>query len=112
MTLAAGRLRDRVTLQAKSVTRGDFGDEVVTWGTHATLWASVESLSGREYIEQQFGVDQVRATRAVRVVLRYRDDVVPWMRLVHGGRVLEIQTVIKRGLDELHALCLDINETT
>jgi SPP1 family predicted phage head-tail adaptor len=112
MTLTAGRLRDRVTLQAKAVTRDAFGGEVVTWGTHATLWASVESLSGREYIEQQFGVDQVRATRAVRVVLRYRDDVVPWMRIVHGGRVLEIQAVIKRGLDELHALCLDINETT
>lgn len=112
MTLLAGRLRDRVTVQAKSVTRDAYGAEVVTWGTHATLWASVESLSGREYLEQQFGVDQVRAARAVRVVLRYRDDIVPWMRILHGARVLEIQAVIKRGLDELHAMCVDINETT
>lgn len=112
MTLAAGRLRDRVMIQAKSVTRDAYGGEIVTWGTLATVWALVESLSGREYLAANQGVDQARSLREVRVVIRPRDDVVPWHRVVHGSRLLEIAAVIPKGLDEMHLLCIDVNEET
>ena len=113
MTLAAGRMRDRVVIQTKSATRDAYGAEVITWSTLATVWASVESIGGREFIENQYGVDQTRAVRAVRVVMRYREDVQPWMRITHEGRTLQIQAILKRGNDEqLDVMCVDINEAT
>lgn len=113
MTLAAGRMRDRVVIQTKSAARDSYGAEVITWSTLATVWASVESIGGREFIENQYGVDQTRAVRAVRVVMRYREDVQPWMRITHEGRTLQIQAILKRGNDEqLDVMCVDINEAT
>ena len=46
--LPAGRLKDRVTIHSRSVTRDAYCAEVITWATLATVWASVESISGRE----------------------------------------------------------------
>ena len=62
MTLAAGRMRDRVVIQTKSATRDAYGAEVITWSTLATVWASVESIGGREFIEnqQRFGMNPER----------------------------------------------------
>jgi SPP1 family predicted phage head-tail adaptor len=113
MTLAAGRMRDRIVIQTKSVTRDSYGAEVVTWGTLATVWAAVESLSGREYMASQSGVDQPISMRTVRVVIRYREDVMPHMRITHEGRTLLIQAILKRGNDEqLDLMCVDVNEAT
>ena len=106
--LAAGRLRDRVTIHAKSVTRDAYGAEVVTWTTLATVWASVESLSGREYMAAQ----QIHAERVQRVVIRDRDDVMPHMRVVHRGRSMNIDAILKRELDHLYLMCSDYNEAT
>lgn len=106
--LSAGRLRDRVTIQTKSVTRDAYGAEVVTWATLATVWASVESLSGREYMAAQ----QVNAERVQRVVIRDRDDVMPHMRVTHRGRTMNIDAILKRDLDHLYLMCSDYNEAT
>jgi len=106
--LSAGRLRDRVTIQTKSITRDAYGAEVVTWATLATVWASVESLSGREYMAAQ----QINAERVQRVVIRDRDDVMPHMRVTHRGRVMNIDAILKRDLDHLYLMCSDYNEAT
>ena len=111
--LPAGRLKDRVTIQSRSVTRDAYGAEVITWATLATVWASVESISGREYLATTGGADQLLATRTTRVVIRYRDDVGPTMRVVHETRTLEIDAVLARGNDEwLDLMCSDCNEAT
>ncbi len=46
--MRAGRLRDRVTLQQKSVTRDAYGGEVVTWNTVATVYAELEPWHMKE----------------------------------------------------------------
>lgn len=106
--LSAGRLRDRVTILAKSVARDSYGAEVVTWTTLATVWASVESLSGREYMAAQ----QINAERVQRVVIRDRDDVMPHMRITHRGRTMNIDAILKRDLDHMYLMCSDYNEAT
>ena len=45
----AGKMTERVTFQAKSVTRNSLGEEVVTWGDVATVWAEVHPSRGREF---------------------------------------------------------------
>ena len=89
--MRAGWLRHRVEILAKEASQNGFGEEVVTWVTAATVWASVEPLRGREYIEAKQG--QVEVSH--RVVMRWHEGVGPEMRLrIAGGRVLEIESVI------------------
>ena len=97
-----------MTIQTKSITRDVYGAEVVTWATLATVWASVESLSGREYMAAQ----QINAERVQRVVIRDRDDVMPHMRVTHRGRTMNIDAILKRDLDHLYLMCSDYNEAT
>jgi SPP1 family predicted phage head-tail adaptor len=101
-----GRLRHRVKLQSKSVTRNDFGEEVVTWTDTATVWAEVSGLSGREYITQS----RTEAELSHRVRIRYRASIVPHMRVLVGTtQALDIEAVLpderKR---EIQLMCKEI----
>lgn len=40
--MQAGKLRHRIKLQTKSVTRDSFGGEVITWSDVITVWAELE----------------------------------------------------------------------
>ena len=102
--MRAGWLRHRVEILEKVVSRDSFGAEVVSWATAAVVWASVEPIRGREYIEAKQG--QVEVSH--RVVMRWREGVSAEMRLrIAGGRMLEIESVIdpvERG-ERLELMC-------
>lgn len=68
--MRAGRLRDRIVLQAKVVTRDAMGGEVITWTDQATVWAEPVPLAGREYTS----ANQEQSEISVRFRLRYRAD--------------------------------------
>ena len=63
----AGRLRHRITVQVKTVTRGATGEAVETWADHLTVRASVEPLIGREYYQAM----QEQSENKVRFRVRY-----------------------------------------
>lgn len=95
MTLAASHLTQRVTLQRNASSAVDaYGQPTTTWGTYATVWASVRPLSGRE---QEIGAAR-GAVISHRVRLRYRAGVEHGDRIRLDGRVLEIASV--RNIDE------------
>lgn len=73
--MRAGDLDQRITLQAKVVTRTAMGAEAVTWEDVETVWASAEPLSGREYIA-------ARAAQA-DVTVRFRVRARPWLTPTH-----------------------------
>ena len=95
--LSAGRLDQRVTLQAKSATRAANGEEVVTWGDVATVWAQVQQLRGKEF----FAGAQMQDAIDVRARIRYRTGVTRDMRLQWNGAPLDIVSVIVVGRNEL-----------
>lgn len=64
--MRAGSLRHRVAIQEPVETRDDHGGITRTWNTIATVWASVEPLSGTELYEAQ----QVQSRVTVRVRMR------------------------------------------
>ncbi len=107
--MRAGWLRHRVEVLEKVAGRDSFGAEVTAWATAATVWASVEPLRGREYIEAKQG--QVEVSH--RVVMRKSVAVAASMRLrLEGGRVLEIESVIdplERG-ERLELMCREMVE--
>lgn len=91
MTMRAGELRQRVTIQQAAITRDGFGAEVETWQDLATVWAKVETIRGAETI----GPEQVAtATLTHEVTVRWRDDLKPTMQLLWGARVFTIRAII------------------
>lgn len=88
--MRAGRLRKRVTIQAKTVVRDGYGGETVNWSDMATIWASVEPLNGREY----FAAQQEHAEVTTRIRMRYRKAITTSNRITHANRVYNIHEVI------------------
>lgn len=91
MSLEAGRLRHRVRIERFDYLRDSNGDVVQdpqtgetsrAWIEVDTVWAAIEPLSAREFIQSQAVQSQVTA----RVVIRQRDDVDAACRLVHVRR--------------------------
>lgn len=79
--LAAGDLRERVTIQQRAVTLDAIGENTAGWTDLATVWANAEPLRGREY----FAAGQQQQLVDVRFRMRYRSDVTGAMRVVWRG---------------------------
>lgn len=85
-----GQLRHRVTIQAKTITRGTDGSVIESWADTATVWAAVEPLTGREY----WAAQQINAERTVKFRIRYRSGITPQMRISYSSRTFDIKSVI------------------
>jgi SPP1 family predicted phage head-tail adaptor len=104
--LQAGKLRHRVTLQqqvAGSPQRTASGQRDVAWTDVATVWASIEPLSGRRLESAQATWPKV----SVEIRIRYRAGVVAGMRAVHSGLYYPIEVALDPELRriELRLMC-------
>ena len=84
--MRAGRLRHRVTIQQPSSSTNSRGGKIKSWSDLATVWASIEPLSGRE-IEQDF---QLEPETTTRIVMRYKSGLTSNMRIKYGSRYYKI----------------------
>jgi len=84
--VAAGDLRHRVLIQQQVVKRDEDGVQTTNWVDVATVWASVEPLSAREFIQS----GQTQAAVTARITIRYRAGLLASMRLVHREQVYNI----------------------
>ncbi|MDL1909696.1 head-tail adaptor protein [Chloroflexi bacterium CFX6] len=87
-----GKLRRRVKIYDKgTVTRNGPGEEIPAYDALvATVWAAVEPMSGREFIE----ATQVQADVTIRIRIRYRNDIRPEMRVVEGTHTYHIESAL------------------
>ena len=90
--MRAGTLRHRVRIESFDYVRDESGEviqdpstgeELREWVEVATVPASIEPLSAREFIAAQATQSKV----SVRIVIRYRDDLNAAMRIVHGNKI-------------------------
>ncbi|RYF44377.1 MAG: head-tail adaptor protein [Comamonadaceae bacterium] len=88
--MKAGQLDQRVTLEAPTSEPGGWGQPEVTWTPVATVWASVEPISGREYVAMLAAQSEVIA----RIRIRWRPGITNAMRVLHGDTVYNIKSVI------------------
>lgn len=88
MSLDSGRLRHRVRIerledvtdsQGEVIQDPQTGEVSQEWVEVAEVWAAIEPVSGREFIQSAATQSKVDA----RIVIRQRDDVDASMRLVH-----------------------------
>lgn len=109
--MRAGQLRERVTIQSKTTVADGEGGRTPTWSTLATVWAQVEALRMGERLQ----ATALGSALVWRVVMRYRADVTPQMRLqwtpwkASAAKTLEIHGVQPDPRDRA-ALVLECSE--
>lgn len=88
--MQSGKLRHRLKLQSKTVTRDSYGAETIVWTEEAIVWGSVEPISGREY----FLAKQVQAETTHKIRIRYYSGLRADWRILFGARIFEIDSII------------------
>lgn len=89
--LEAGRLRHVVTFEEPTLTQNPTTGEIVTtWTPAVTTRAAFEPLSARELMQAQAVKSEVTA----RLVVRFRDDLTPNMRVRLGEHIFNITGLI------------------
>lgn len=85
------RLRHRVSIQRRVETDDPVAGRRSTWVDVATdVPAGIEPLSVREFAS----ANQVHGQLQARIVMRWRDDIDPTMRIVHGEVIYDIAGVL------------------
>jgi SPP1 family predicted phage head-tail adaptor len=101
-----GKLRHRVEIQALIVEIDSDGAQVETWVNQYSdkVWADIQPLSGREIIASQ----AVHSKVSARIVIRYKEFIVPSMRVLHRDKIYNISAIIPdshSGKEYLTLLC-------
>lgn len=103
--VAAGTLRHRVLIQQQATIRDDDGVSQTTWGDVAEVWASVEPLSAREFIQS----GQTQAAITARITIRYRADLQASMRILHRGQVYNIAGLLPDKVSGLEYITIPVS---
>lgn len=99
-----GRLRERITVQKATEVRSQIGETTLKWSDFAERWASVESISAREFLLS--GQQHTEITHRIR--MRRLDGLSSTMRVVWRGRTLEIMSVLdQNNRSEHELLCVE-----
>lgn len=99
----AGEKRHRITIKAPTRSQSATGEQSITYYTLATVWASVQPISGREKVQ----AEQLVAEEAYRVRFWWIKGVTTQCLIVHKGRNLEIFAAmnIDEKNEEYEVLC-------
>lgn len=106
--IAAGSLRNRITLQRPVVAVSAYGEHSTTWEDAAEVWANFVPSSVREFIASQ----QLQSQVTARVVIRFRDDVDATWRIAYRGKVYDIAGVLPDPNSGFEYLTLPVSEVT
>lgn len=94
--MEAGKLDRRLTLLARTLVTNAANEEVETFTSVGTVWASKKDVSDRERVDSQ----EVGATITTRFQVRHSsltDDIRPTWRVSCEGRVYEVRAVKELG---------------
>jgi SPP1 family predicted phage head-tail adaptor len=89
--MQAGQLRKRVQLQQRSSSQDDYGQQLTSWTTLFTAWASVEPVSGAQLERAR----SIYNETSHKVTLRWRaqlNDIrqVGSYRVLYAGRIFDV----------------------
>lgn len=97
----AQRLNRRVLIQSQVPGQDEYGQPLLTWQDVATVWAAVEDLTGREFVNA--GGTQNAVT--TKITIRYRAGVVAQMRAVYNDEPYNIEAVLGQDGRTLLLMC-------
>lgn len=96
--MRAGKLRERITVQAFTETKGSNGEPTKTWTNLKSFWAEVRVLTERSHTREEFEAAQVNPYTRYDFRCRRVTGIDTSMRIVFEGRVFDIEAVINVGL--------------
>ncbi len=103
-----GNMRSRVTFQELAEVSDGQGGQTESWNNLAdtpTVWCYLRPTKANE----RFFSQQIQYQRTHEAIIRYRDDIIPEMRMTFDSRTFQIKGV--RRPDERKAyLILDVEE--
>ncbi|WP_096224897.1 phage head closure protein [Geobacillus sp. FJAT-46040] len=101
-----GLLRHRITIQQKTRVQNEYGEEIADWVDVASVWASVNPISGREF----FAAEAVNSEVTHKINMRYRSGITPDMRVKFKERYFQIIAVmnLQEKNAELQLLCKEL----
>jgi SPP1 family predicted phage head-tail adaptor len=76
-----GKMRHPVTIQKLELAQDEYGEMIESWQDLAKAWASIDTVSGNEFI----AASGQNAQTTHRITMHYRGDLDPTMRIVSGG---------------------------
>lgn len=88
--MKVGRMRYRIQLQAYEAAQDDDGFVTKEWTTVKEVWADIVPVSAREYFDSNRETTEADS----KIYIRYTDGVRDDMRIVHGGRIFDIESVL------------------
>jgi SPP1 family predicted phage head-tail adaptor len=106
--MKAGDLRHKITIEAPTFTSNDAGETITTWPDDLTddqlaaltqdqrdalrleCWAAIWPISAKERLLN----NDVSEVASHRIKIRYRESVTSDKRIIFGGRVFQIESVI------------------
>jgi len=87
----AGRLRHPLNLQRVEVVQDPVTGEVIEdWVTVSREWASIDGVSGREFL----AASAEQAETTYRITIRFREDLDATWRLVSGTTTYGIEAIL------------------
>lgn len=96
--LRTGRLRERVTIQSKTLVKDQYHEQQETWTDDCTVYASVRPTSAFE----QVSADRLETQQRLIITIRYRDGVTVKKRFKHvqgtSTRYYDIVSITDRGM--------------
>lgn len=85
-----GDMRHRITFQRLVETANEVGETVQGLEDYATVWASIEPTTGREYYEAQ----KIQPELTYKITIRYLKGITPGMTIKYKDRVFQITSII------------------
>jgi SPP1 family predicted phage head-tail adaptor len=95
--LKAGLLDRQITIQTRTSEANNYGENVDTWSSDVTVWASVKYQALKEI----FQADQLSALQTVAFTIRYKTGIsAAKCRVLYEGLIYNIRTVNEIGRRE------------
>lgn len=89
MTFTAHELNTLVEVLTSTFVQNEFGEPIMTWHVHRTVYAKVEPLVGKEF----FAAGAVWPEVPIKVTMRWFPDLLPSQRLRFRGVTYGIESV-------------------
>jgi len=108
--MRAGTLRHKIRFDSRTESQGSDGQITITWSEYATVRASIEPLTGREFFEAR----TINELFTVRIRLRYLSGLDTDKRIVDTvtGDIYNIQAIANqdRRNKEMEIIATQLND--
>lgn len=91
--VSIGALRHRLDLEILQTTSDGAGGATLSWVKQDELWAKIIPMQGNENMHN----DRISSSVNYDIIVRYRTDIEPEMRLRKNTRIFHIQSVTNLG---------------